>query len=42
MRIHHELFIAGGWAKPAGIGRELGPEGIDGYLEYQSIILPAG
>ena len=25
-----------------GMGRELGPEGIDPYTELQSIILPAG
>ena len=31
-----------GGFKQSGIGRELGPEGIDGYTEYQSIILPAG
>ena len=31
-----------GGFKKSGIGRELGPEGLAGYLEYQSIILPAG
>jgi aldehyde dehydrogenase (NAD+) len=31
-----------GGFKQSGIGRELGPEGIDPYTEYQSIILPAG
>jgi aldehyde dehydrogenase (NAD+) len=31
-----------GGFKSSGIGRELGPEGIDGYIEYQTIILPAG
>jgi aldehyde dehydrogenase (NAD+) len=30
----------GGW-KRSGIGRELGPEGIGPYTEYQSILLPA-
>ncbi len=29
-----------GGFKRSGIGRELGPEGIDEYLEYQSLILP--
>jgi aldehyde dehydrogenase (NAD+) len=31
-----------GGFKQSGIGRELGPEGIDPYTEYQTIILPAG
>jgi len=31
-----------GGFKASGIGRELGPEGIAPYTEYQSIILPAG
>jgi betaine-aldehyde dehydrogenase len=31
-----------GGFKESGIGRELGPEGIDEYVEHQSIILPAG
>jgi betaine-aldehyde dehydrogenase len=30
-----------GGFKRSGIGRELGPEGIGPYVEYQSIILPA-
>ena len=30
-----------GGFKKSGIGRELGPEGIGPYTEYQSIILPA-
>jgi aldehyde dehydrogenase (NAD+) len=30
-----------GGFKQSGIGRELGPEGIDPYTEYQTIILPA-
>jgi betaine-aldehyde dehydrogenase len=30
-----------GGFKKSGLGRELGPEGIDPYVEYQSIILPA-
>ncbi|HBZ68438.1 MAG TPA: aldehyde dehydrogenase, partial [Deltaproteobacteria bacterium] len=29
-----------GGFKHSGIGRELGAEGIDPYVEYQSIILP--
>jgi acyl-CoA reductase-like NAD-dependent aldehyde dehydrogenase len=29
-----------GGFKQSGIGRELGLEGIDPYVEYQSIILP--
>lgn len=29
-----------GGFKRSGIGRELGPEGIDEYVEYQSVILP--
>jgi betaine-aldehyde dehydrogenase len=31
-----------GGFKKSGIGRELGPEGLAAYLEYQSIILPPG
>jgi aldehyde dehydrogenase (NAD+) len=31
-----------GGFKKSGMGRELGPEGIDPYTEYQTIILPAG
>jgi betaine-aldehyde dehydrogenase len=31
-----------GGFKESGMGRELGPEGIDEYVEHQSIILPAG
>jgi aldehyde dehydrogenase (NAD+) len=31
-----------GGFKKSGMGRELGPEGIDPYTELQSIILPAG
>jgi aldehyde dehydrogenase (NAD+) len=31
-----------GGFKQSGVGRELGPEAIDEYTEYQSIILPAG
>jgi betaine-aldehyde dehydrogenase len=31
-----------GGFKKSGIGRELGPEGLAAYTEYQSIILPAG
>ncbi len=31
-----------GGFKESGLGRELGPEGIDPYTEYQTIILPPG
>jgi aldehyde dehydrogenase (NAD+) len=31
-----------GGFKKSGIGRELGPEGIGPYTEYQTIVLPAG
>jgi aldehyde dehydrogenase (NAD+) len=31
-----------GGLRHSGLGRELGPEGIDAYLESQSVILPAG
>jgi acyl-CoA reductase-like NAD-dependent aldehyde dehydrogenase len=31
-----------GGFKKSGIGRELGPEGLAGYTEYQTIILPPG
>ena len=31
-----------GGFKQSGMGRELGPEGVDPYTELQSIILPAG
>src|SRR5690606_23049760 len=31
-----------GGFKASGIGRELGPEGIEAYTEYQTIIKPAG
>ena len=31
-----------GGMKDSGVGRELGPEGIDEYIEYQSIIGPPG
>lgn len=30
-----------GGFKQSGIGRELGPEGLDAYVEYQSIIFPS-
>ena len=31
-----------GGYKESGIGRELGPEGLAGYLEYKSVSMPAG
>ncbi len=31
-----------GGLRHSGVGRELGPEGIDSYLEAQSILLPEG
>ena len=31
-----------GGFKDSGLGRELGPEGLEEYLEYKSINLPAG
>ena len=31
-----------GGFKQSGIGRELGPEGFEEYLEYKSVNLPAG
>jgi betaine-aldehyde dehydrogenase len=31
-----------GGFKESGVGRELGPEGLSAYLEYQSVNLPAG
>ena len=31
-----------GGYKQSGIGRELGPEGLEGYIEYKTITLPAG
>jgi len=31
-----------GGFKRSGLGRELGPEGVDEYLEYQSVIMPFG
>jgi acyl-CoA reductase-like NAD-dependent aldehyde dehydrogenase len=31
-----------GGFKASGIGRELGPEGLDTYLEAKTINLPAG
>jgi len=31
-----------GGFKQSGVGRELGPEGLAGYLEAKSISLPAG
>ena len=31
-----------GGFKQSGVGRELGPEGIDPYTELQTVILPAG
>jgi aldehyde dehydrogenase (NAD+) len=30
-----------GGVKLSGIGREMGPEGLEGYFEYRSILLPA-
>ena len=37
-----DFGIAFGGFKKSGIGRELGPEGIGPYTEYQTIVLPAG
>jgi betaine-aldehyde dehydrogenase len=31
-----------GGFKASGIGREFGPEGIDGYVELKSVALPLG
>ncbi|HNH37915.1 MAG TPA: aldehyde dehydrogenase family protein, partial [Microthrixaceae bacterium] len=31
-----------GGFKDSGVGRELGPEGLEEYLEFKSINLPAG
>jgi acyl-CoA reductase-like NAD-dependent aldehyde dehydrogenase len=31
-----------GGVKASGIGREMGPEGLESYVEYQSILLPNG
>ena len=31
-----------GGFKDSGLGRELGPEGLDDYLEYKTIVLPQG
>jgi acyl-CoA reductase-like NAD-dependent aldehyde dehydrogenase len=30
-----------GGVKASGLGREMGPEGLDEYVEFQSILLPA-
>ena len=29
-----------GGVKASGLGREMGPEGLEEYLEYQSVLLP--
>ena len=31
-----------GGFKSSGVGRELGPEGLEAYLEDKSILLPGG
>ena len=31
-----------GGYKESGVGREFGPEGLEGFLEMKSIALPAG
>jgi acyl-CoA reductase-like NAD-dependent aldehyde dehydrogenase len=31
-----------GGYKESGVGREFGPEGLEGFLEVKSIALPAG
>ena len=40
MIVKDKLFIGGHWV--AGLGRELGPEGLQGYIEYKNITLGAG
>jgi acyl-CoA reductase-like NAD-dependent aldehyde dehydrogenase len=36
-----DLAAPFGGMKASGLGRELGPEGLDAYREFQSIYLPA-
>lgn len=36
------LTVPFGGYKCSGVGRECGPEGFEGYLEYKSIVLPEG
>ena len=39
--VNLEVCPFGGF-KQSGLGRELGPEGLQAYLEYKSVNLPAG
>jgi acyl-CoA reductase-like NAD-dependent aldehyde dehydrogenase len=37
----NDIVAPFGGVGSSGIGREMGPEGIDEYIEYQSILMPA-
>jgi aldehyde dehydrogenase (NAD+) len=38
----NDLTAPFGGVKASGLGREMGPEGLEEYLEFQSVLLPSG
>jgi acyl-CoA reductase-like NAD-dependent aldehyde dehydrogenase len=38
----NDIIAPFGGVKASGLGREMGPEGLEEYLEFQSVLLPSG